>query len=376
MGGKWIWSGIGGILLCARLAGAVSPAEVADAVQRVKSVGPEGRGNADATAAWKTLSGIGGSQLPQLLAAMDDANDYSLNWLRAAVETVAQREKAAGRMLSQTDLEAFLRDIRHHPRARRLAFELIRGNDPGRAAILLPEFLNDPGTEMRRDAVAQLEKKALSQAAAGDKPGAIATYRQALGFAREADQIDGIARAMGDLGEKVNLRETLGWVTSWRVIGPFDNTGGAGFARVFPPEQSLDPAAEHEGKAGKVRWADFETRDDYGLVDFNRPLSPLKEATAYAWTEFWSGKDRPVEIRLGCKNGWKVWLNGTLLFGRDEYHRAAEMDQYRMPVNLKAGRNTLLVKCCQNEQTEDWTKEWEFQLRVTDSEGTPVRSTQ
>ncbi len=89
---------------------------------------------------------------------------------------------------------------------------------------------------------------------------------------------------------------------------------------------------------------------------------------------FWSETSRPVEIRLGCKNGWKVWLNGQFIFGRDEYHRAAEMDQYRLPVQLTAGRNTLRVKCCQNEQTEDWTKEWEFQLRVTDAEGTPVFS--
>ena len=47
----------------------------------------------------------------------------------------------------------------------------------------------------------------------------------------------------------------------------------------------------------------------------------------------------------------KVWLNGRFVFGRDEYHRNMEMDQYRLPVELKSGRNTLLVKCCQNEQT-------------------------
>jgi hypothetical protein len=42
---------------------------------------------------------------------------------------------------------------------------------------------------------------------------------------------------------------------------------------------------------------------------------------------------------------------------------------------LKAGRNVILVKCCQNEQKEDWTKSWDFQLRVTDVQGTPVVST-
>jgi hypothetical protein len=46
-----------------------------------------------------------------------------------------------------------------------------------------------------------------------------------------------------------------------------------------------------------------------------------------------------------------------------------------MPAQLQAGRNTILVKVCQNEQTEEWTVEWDFQLRVTDALGTPILST-
>jgi hypothetical protein len=46
------------------------------------------------------------------------------------------------------------------------------------------------------------------------------------------------------------------------------------------------------------------------------------------------------------------------------------MDQYTLKGRLKKGPNCVLVKCCQNEQTESWTVEWEFQLRVCDSAGT------
>jgi len=67
-----------------------------------------------------------------------------------------------------------------------------------------------------------------------------------------------------------------------------------------------------------------------------------------------------------------VWFNGKLLFGRDEYHRGSRIDQYRLPVELKAGKNTILVKVCQNEEVKDWTKEWEFQLRVCDATGTAI----
>ncbi|MBN8248606.1 MAG: hypothetical protein J0L84_14345, partial [Verrucomicrobia bacterium] len=344
-------------------------------VAAVKSVGPEGKGNPGAAAAWQVLAAAGADSVPALLVSMDGANDYAINWLRAAVEAIAQREAAAGRPVSVVALEQVLQDTSHHPRARRLAYEMIARADPARARVLLPEFVNDPGTELRREAVAALAADAASRATAGDKAAAAAGYRKALGYAREADQVDALAQTLRDLGETVDLREILGWVTRWEVIGPFDNTGGTGFASEFPPETPAGASGEVPGKSGAVRWQPLETKDDHGMLDFNKPFSPLKEVTGYARTEFWSDAARPAEIRLGCKNGWKVWWNGKLLFGRDEYHRAAEMDQYRLPVQIQSGKNVLLVKCCQNEQTEDWTKEWEFQLRVTDAQGTPIRST-
>ena len=49
-----------------------------------------------------------------------------------------------------------------------------------------------------------------------------------------------------------------------------------------------------------------------------------------------------------------------------------EIDQYRLSAELKPGKNVILIKCCQNEQKEDWTTEWEFQLRVCDRTGTAI----
>lgn len=159
----------------------------------------------------------------------------------------------------------------------------------------------------------------------------------------------------------------------WSVIGPFDNTDREGFDKVFPPEEEIDLGAEYEGKGGeKVRWQAFSTADEYGMVDVNKAYGPLKEVTAYTYTEYESAIDQPAELRLGCKNGWKIWLNGELVFGRDEYHRGMSIDQYKLPVSLKKGTNTLLVKLCQNEQTEDWTVQWQFQLRVCDASGTAL----
>jgi hypothetical protein len=174
------------------------------------------------------------------------------------------------------------------------------------------------------------------------------------------------------MGETVDLPKHFGFITRWEIIGPFDNTERKGFAAQYGPEKDLSKNVEHDGKTGKVSWKPYASTDEYGKIDFNKPLTPLKETTAYAMADFESAAERDVELRLGCKNAWKVWVNGVLLFGRDEYHRGQRMDQYKLKCRLRRGNNTILVKCCQNEQTESWTAEWEFQLRVCDSTGTAV----
>ena len=71
-------------------------------------------------------------------------------------------------------------------------------------------------------------------------------------------------------------------------------------------------------------------------------------------------------------NAWKLWLNGKYLFGRDEYHRGMAIDQYRVPAKLKAGKNVILLKLCQNEQDDDWAQRYQIQIRVCDPSGVAV----
>ncbi len=369
-------------LFCVLLAGAAaagfveaaSSSKLSDSIKVVRAVGPEGLGNAKASKAWKQISTADAAALPTILAAMDGANELALNWLRAAVDSVAARELSAGRKLPVAALERFVRDTKHHPRARYLAYDLIGRVDAAKAEGLIAGLQDDPSTELRRDAVQRQVNAATALTKAGRTNDAVAQYQTAIKSARDADQVEDIAKELKKLGSPVSLPSVFGWVSDWKVIGPFDNKDRAGFEKVFPPEQGIDLNAEYDGLNGKVKWQDFKVQGDYGLVDLNKPIGALKEVTGYAYTEFYADKARPVELRLGCKNGWKVWLNGKYLFGRDEYHRGAEIDQYRLAGELKPGKNVILVKLTQNEQKEEWTKEWEFQLRVTDALGTPIAS--
>jgi hypothetical protein len=360
------------IAILAILSCTVSSNASQEAINTILAVGPEGKGNTKAAAAWSELTkGENESSLVELLTAMDHAGPIASNWLRSAAEVVAEKLEGNGK-LSLNELGVFFLDQSHAPRARRFAFELIRKIDPVTAKSLVPGLLNDPSPELRREAVAQLMKQAASLTGGENKDGAILLYRQALVGAVEPAQIQPIANALKELEVAVDLPRHFGFLMRWQVIGPFDNTKRMGFDTVYPPEKEINLGAEYEGKDAKAKWQALESSDTFGKIDLNKPLGMLKETVGYAYTEFESSGARPAEIRLGCKNAWKIWLNGKLIFGRDEYHRGQRIDQYKLPIQLKAGNNAILVKACQNEQTEEWTVQWEFQLRVCDSTGSAI----
>lgn len=363
----------GGMIVVATGAfSAPSPEALKGPLTAIRGVGGEGRGNVEAAAAWKRLVQADAGSVTAILAAIDGANDLAANWLRSAVDAIVERELRAGGMLPVAPLRDFLRDTQHDPRARRLAYELIVRAAPKTAEGLISGMVNDPSLELRHDAVQRLIEQADKALARQDTNNATLGYREALQFVRDERQTRKITGELRKLGHEVDLPRHFGFLTHWKLIGPFNNAGLAGFDTAYPPEREINLQAEYEGKSGKVRWEDHATAHEYGMVDINKPFGSHKGVVAYAYTEFNAATARPAELRLGCKNGWKIWFNGRFLFGRDEYHRGARIDQYRLPVKLQAGRNTLLVKVCQNEEVQDWTKEWEFQLRVSDEIGTAI----
>jgi hypothetical protein len=255
----------------------------------------------------------------------------------------------------------------------RLAYELLTQVDPTAPGRLLPGMLHDPGAELRRDAVAAVLDRAQALLDKGDRSAAADAYREALSGACEKDQVDLIVQKLKPLGVEVDPARHLGFVRRWLLAAPFDNTGGAGFDRAYPPEEKADPSATYRGKGdARVSWVEHATDDPYGIVDLNKALGHHKGAVAYALAVIDSPAARPVQVRAGCVTGLKVFLNGKEVFAREEYHHGMAMDQYTAAGTLRTGRNELLLKVTQNEQTEDWAQQWQFQVRLCDQAGAAV----
>ena len=356
------------ILLCCT--GRTFAAEPAELISRITAVESRGVGNAVATAAVKELESTAApADLVTILGAMNTADPLAANWLRGAFEAAADRATCAG-MSPVAELEAFVRNRANTPRVRRLAYEWLLKADPEAETRFLPTLLDDPSSEMRRDAVARL----ISQAEQQEGTAALATWKQALSGAVDKDQVKKIADALKKAGEPLDQVQHFGLIVDWHVIGPFDNKDLKGFPVAYPPETEIKLDAEYAGQLGPVTWQQLHSDEADGAFDLAKLTEPHKGAVDYLFTDFEVAQDQPVEFRLGTANAWKLWVNGQLVFAREEYHRGMQFDQYIVPGKLKAGTNTILLKVCQNEQTQDWAQRWAVQFRVCDETGKAVHS--
>ncbi|HJZ58354.1 MAG TPA: hypothetical protein VKE74_25655 [Gemmataceae bacterium] len=338
--------------------------DTAKAIATIKAVTREGKGNDAAGPAWKALVAQGPAALFPTLEAIDDANPTAANWLRTAVDAIAENEMKAGRTLPADKLEAFVTNTKFAPSARRLAFELLVKQNPEAKDRLLPRFLDDPSADLRRDAVAAEFGRA------SDK----ADLQKVLSFARDKDQIEAIARKLeDDYKLKVSISEHFAFVTHWHLIGPFDSAEGKALTLSYPPEKAKDTTGKFKGKGGEqLTWKPHVTTDKYGVVNLNKAVGKHKDAAVYALAVLLAEKETPCEIRVGCINAIQIFLNGAKLFEREEYHHGMPMDHNVAKGTLARGANVIVLKVCQNNQTDSWAQDWMFQLRVCDATGGPL----
>ena len=150
---------------------------------------------------------------------------------------------------------------------------------------------------------------------------------------------------------------------SWLILGPFDNTDGIGYNTAYIPEDAtqIDTTAEYDGIDGQVNWQKSTDDTLNGFIDFGQDVN---WRVAYAFATVTSPDEREAHIRFDSDDQGKVFLNGEEVFTNTGAH-SVRIDRYTIPVTLKSGKNSILVKVC-NEEVK-----WEFYLRITDPDGKP-----
>jgi len=344
------------------------------ALATISRVGPGATGSVEARRATDLLAAQEADALPRLLVAMQTSNPVAANWLRTAYEAVVARELARPEpRFPLAELKAFVKDPTHSGRVRRLALALCERLEPGFTDAWVPDQFADP--EFRADAVDVLLAAGAKAVDSGDSAAAKGKFTLAFEHARDSQQVVRAADLLKSLGSAVDVPAQLGLVVDWWLLGPFAAPGFSGFEQTFPPEQRVDLAAEYAGADGQpIRWARYHTDDPLGLVNLVQGVAPAAEAVGFAYAELNSPRDMPAQLRTGADDNCTVWLNGQKVFGRQQWLNGIRLDRFVTPVQLRAGKNQLLVKICQGPQHKDpqVPNNWSLQLRFCDVNGAGI----
>jgi len=238
----------------------------------------------------------------------------------------------------------------------------------------LASMIGDPSLELRYAAIELATKQVEGLTDQADKKAKLGELFQS---SRQPKQVIGLAKKLTDLGQPVDTLKHFGFLTLWNLIGPFDNKDELHFDTVYDVEKELlankfDATSSYPGKHDKVSWLQHTTDNQEGVVNVADLYNKEKGAVVYAVQILTFEQAQRVELRLGTINANKVWWNGELISANKVYHSAMEIDQYVGPIEVRSGANQVVLKLCQNEQTQSWAQDWKFQLRICKPDGTAV----
>ena len=159
--------------------------------------------------------------------------------------------------------------------------------------------------------------------------------------------------------------QRTGFITEdvWLILGPFDNTDNIGYDTAYIQEDAtqINTAAKYDAVDGQVSWQKSNDSTLNGYINLGENVD---WGVAYAFATVTSPDERKVQFRFDSDDQGKIWLNGKEVFAHTRTY-SAEIDRDIIPVTLKPGANSILVKVCEEEEG------WGFYLRITDTDGKP-----
>ncbi len=167
-------------------------------------------------------------------------------------------------------------------------------------------------------------------------------------WAVPSEEISPVQQAAEDWLRRERVENTRMWLT----LGLFPNWGKKGHDAAYPPESKIEPGAVYPGWYKPITWRRWHSRakDDH-LVDLQWAFSPVYQyyprfdwGTGYAYAEFTTDQRQDATMTLGLQDYCKVWFNGRLVHESRTHIPHTELEHYSVPVFIKQGKNTVLVK--------------------------------
>ena len=152
------------------------------------------------------------------------------------------------------------------------------------------------------------------------------------------------------------------FIIDWNLIGPFDAPNMSFLQAAYPPEKEIEMSQTYRGKGNvPLRWKKIQAEPS-GFMRLENRIAPSERGLVYGLAYVFSPDRRNALMLVGSDDGVRVWLNEELIHTNPAY-RGAYPDQDRIPVSLKKGWNTLLIKVLQGGGG------WGYYVRFVDPEG-------
>ena len=150
----------------------------------------------------------------------------------------------------------------------------------------------------------------------------------------------------GDVDKAQQEYRALGFIAAVRAVGPFSNTGGAGFGTTpWTGEGAIDVVSQGAKVAGLERDVSWQTvpLDALGELDLVPRIAPIRETRALLAVVVTAKGPLPAVLRLGSSGQVRVALNGVEVLN-DDVDRSLAFDQSAAGLRLQRGDNLLLVE--------------------------------
>jgi hypothetical protein len=174
-------------------------------------------------------------------------------------------------------------------------------------------------------------------------------------------------KAAGKSVAENSLREQIA-IRDWQILGPFDDSKYLGMEQEFGPERNTDRSAVWEGRNGKISWRQW-TQDsgEQPCVPFGELYGTEEGIAAFAMTHVECPAETDAVLHVSMSQRGEVYLNGEQIY-RDEYAAGFLPEEARLPVQLKAGTNTLLLKSLHH-----WGDDWAAWAGLSTLDGMPLK---
>jgi hypothetical protein len=149
--------------------------------------------------------------------------------------------------------------------------------------------------------------------------------------------------------------QAVGGLRDWRVSPRYANPHWYPITQVSaPPEQHLSQPADDN-------WTPLRALDDgLPIVDLGTNREAATGDVVYAATTIETANARTARLHMGASSQAQAWLNGKPL-GYIPNEKGVRRDEFVLPVNLRPGRNVLVVKL-----QRFWERSWLFYASLTD----------